>query len=1054
MGTAFLSYPPLAVLAFIAIAEPVLGKERRHVCFSFEPRALCEIAPKELAYGNDEIPDIMAKKRRSLQSIFVPYSQPASPSSLAASSLDISHYATLARRNTNSPPSDLLDDDPFANLSSPLRQAQFCVAPPKSPEHKSSLAARAQVLASLLSPSSQSITRASSSGIIHARPAHQKPAFAPRPSLPSLHTLSKINLVISKKVRRGRVGATLPFEPWDDHPDSQSSGSTTPSQESVSKLPTPELDTLAAAESYFPGNKITESPLTTSPTQITDDANADFVDFSDEDDCELFAASPDDEDIDVGFDYTGLAYLEPPNDDLLTQPALSRTLSASLSQSSHSRSVSSTSSTSSLGEVCPESRFRDLSPDGSHSDICFPSSSSTESEGDVLHSPPDDFISDAYSWECTPTPPTSMYISDPDVMMFEPGTSVDTITHHDHRSTIMQRDYDWTHEMADSDSWDRRGRDSARRPDFSGWAPGGNGSGRGHDEKGRGCGNYNGGWGGSGDDGRGGDRRGMRSSFSTPSSSDASSESEDDSDGEYGQGSKAVPPRDSDDDVPLAQRIPTALKAQKTLRLKTKEERDQRRRDRAARRARQETLRPAGAAAPAPQLMSSTQEAALHASRSIRRPRTQTVSGPARRMPFAVEDLTQRLQHVQAADLRAEPADVTRSPSPPKAKTLRPMRSFHQPERRRFDDHAVVPLPGAPLVRSSTRARSRARDDTQVSRRVVSEMPADTEQKLYRSTTRSRPRAHEDVPRVHSEMPPGAETKLALLVGTTPEDTIPPLPRHSEDRKLAKGGGRTSSEQPRAMGSTPVPVVKGVVVATAQSYNMVEIGASTNAGDVVDMVEAQERPIRSFELLADVEASWNKDKMVNIFVLKLTNLASLLRRTCSNTSNNECCQAIPSVSPLHSGYVEWEIKRGKWSKRWLTLREHSLFLSKRDNGKDEMFLCSLSNFDAYFVTRLHKAPKAFVFALKSTDNLSLFENTADYLHVFSCNKTDGDRWMERILLARSYVLHQERNILFNPKTTTGLSRAGTRKGTGRPVQQPLVNVGTADVFEPGSLLRK
>ncbi len=38
-----------------------------------------------------------------------------------------------------------------------------------------------------------------------------------------------------------------------------------------------------------------------------------------------------------------------------------------------------------------------------------------------------------------------------------------------------------------------------------------------------------------------------------------------------------------------------------------------------------------------------------------------------------------------------------------------------------------------------------------------------------------------------------------------------------------------------------------------------------------------------------------------------------------------------SVSPLHSGYVEWEIKRGKWSKRWLSLREHSLFLSKRDN---------------------------------------------------------------------------------------------------------------------------
>lgn len=65
-----------------------------------------------------------------------------------------------------------------------------------------------------------------------------------------------------------------------------------------------------------------------------------------------------------------------------------------------------------------------------------------------------------------------------------------------------------------------------------------------------------------------------------------------------------------------------------------------------------------------------------------------------------------------------------------------------------------------------------------------------------------------------------------------------------------------------------------------------------------------------------------------------------------------------------------------------------------------MLLCSLSNFDAYFVTRLHKAPKPFVFALKSTDNLSFFENTADYLHVFSCSPKDGEKWVENILLAR------------------------------------------------------
>jgi hypothetical protein len=83
----------------------------------------------------------------------------------------------------------------------------------------------------------------------------------------------------------------------------------------------------------------------------------------------------------------------------------------------------------------------------------------------------------------------------------------------------------------------------------------------------------------------------------------------------------------------------------------------------------------------------------------------------------------------------------------------------------------------------------------------------------------------------------------------------------------------------------------------------------------------------------------------------------------------------------------------------MQLREHSLWLSKRE-GKDEMFLCSLSNFDAYLITRSHRAPKPFAFAVKSTDSLTFFENAADYLHNFSCNEKEGRIWMEKILVAR------------------------------------------------------
>jgi hypothetical protein len=52
------------------------------------------------------------------------------------------------------------------------------------------------------------------------------------------------------------------------------------------------------------------------------------------------------------------------------------------------------------------------------------------------------------------------------------------------------------------------------------------------------------------------------------------------------------------------------------------------------------------------------------------------------------------------------------------------------------------------------------------------------------------------------------------------------------------------------------------------------------------------------------------------------------------------------------------------------------------------------------VTRIHKSPKPYVFAVKSTDNLSFFENAADYVHVFCCSEKDGKKWLESVLLAR------------------------------------------------------
>lgn len=78
------------------------------------------------------------------------------------------------------------------------------------------------------------------------------------------------------------------------------------------------------------------------------------------------------------------------------------------------------------------------------------------------------------------------------------------------------------------------------------------------------------------------------------------------------------------------------------------------------------------------------------------------------------------------------------------------------------------------------------------------------------------------------------------------------------------------------------------------------------------------------------------------------------------------------------------------------------------------------------MTRIHKAPRTFVFAVKSTDPISLFENKADYLHVFSCSEDVGRHWLESILLARvslcilvthSDVLNFSSSVLYSVSRT-------------------------------------
>lgn len=319
--------------------------------------------------------------------------------------------------------------------------------------------------------------------------------------------------------------------------------------------------------------------------------------------------------------------------------------------------------------------------------------------------------------------------------------------------------------------------------------------------------------------------------FSNSSSSEEASEEEEES---------------ADDNVPLARRIPTALIAQKSIRKQVREERDQRRRERANRaareaegRTRQITLRPAGAGLPVvPQAaLSSSQEAMLHAhSSSSAKPTTRqrTLTLPGRPVsPISPDDLMRKLQDMQVSSPahRKQPSsavgeaaltDLDRNSTSTPTKDM-----FSQPLRpsRPFHrPHARVPVEDHPVP--------------------VPSVPAATAtQQVHRARSQNRPREEkptfEDaqrvpVPRISSEH------KLPRSTSTR---------RSTEgDRDPGRSGRPSTADREHRPPMPPLSTLAEVrhvtqqlriFIGDMQRYNLVEIDDTTSAGDVVQMIEAQ-----------------------------------------------------------------------------------------------------------------------------------------------------------------------------------------------------------------------
>lgn len=292
------------------------------------------------------------------------------------------------------------------------------------------------------------------------------------------------------------------------------------------------------------------------------------------------------------------------------------------------------------------------------------------------------------------------------------------------------------------------------------------------------------------------------------------------------------------------------------------------------------------------------------------------------------------------------------------------------------------------------------------------------------NTTRRRPLGVDTriAPPMSSPMPSSSgSTKSPPPTAALLED--PPTVSSAIDKMPSASGSNTRRAQ-QLPGSVRMQQHK-VYIVNKQRFAQCEVPLAARARDLVlDTLDREtvqmtpgrgawvvfevspafgiERPLREYEVVTQVSDAL-PDSTNDYLLLKQTELAPYLS-----------LRAVPSVSPTLAGYVYVRDRKGKWSKRWLELRDHSIYHAKSDKGKDEVFVCHLSSFDVYLADGgVTKAPKAHSFCLRSQDKISMFENKDDYLHYFCLSDPSAHRdWIRAITNARTYILKQEHAALF------------------------------------------
>ncbi|OZJ05979.1 hypothetical protein BZG36_01218 [Bifiguratus adelaidae] len=186
-----------------------------------------------------------------------------------------------------------------------------------------------------------------------------------------------------------------------------------------------------------------------------------------------------------------------------------------------------------------------------------------------------------------------------------------------------------------------------------------------------------------------------------------------------------------------------------------------------------------------------------------------------------------------------------------------------------------------------------------------------------------------------------------------------------------------------------------------------------------------ERPLKDWEVVTDILLSWADPQRNALLVKKYMFRNSLLYD--ANVSETE---------KILEGWLHVEVKKGKWQKRWVFVRDNIVYFAKDKKSNNETALCHLTTFDVFTPTQsFRKAPTSHQFVLKSLDNPKIFENPDDdYIYYLCCEANDTlKHWVLRLRILKTL-------IQFNRHPERVLSPLSPISASFAVSQEPLITV--------------